>query len=98
MVFFKWMLIFFEYPCEFRRGAILFFIIADLAMVDAMYQFSLSAFMQVFLKSLKKAMPNNSLPRRLENIKNSLTFLVFGYGCTGTLGNWLIDCPHYLMN
>ncbi|VDM32164.1 unnamed protein product [Hydatigera taeniaeformis] len=65
-----------------RRGAILFFIIADLAMVDPMYQFSLAAFLQVFLKSLKRAMPNSSLPRRLENIKSTLTFLVFSYGCT----------------
>ncbi|KAM3182244.1 hypothetical protein ACTXT7_012779 [Hymenolepis weldensis] len=65
-----------------RRGAILFFIIADLAMVDPMYQFSLSAFMQVFVKSLKRAMPNNSLPKRLENIKSTLTYLVFSYGCT----------------
>ncbi|KAL5105240.1 Dynein heavy chain 10 axonemal [Taenia crassiceps] len=65
-----------------RRGAILFFIIADLAMVDPMYQFSLSAFLQVFIKSLKRAMPNGSLPRRLENIKSTLTFLVFSYGCT----------------
>ena len=66
-----------------RRGALLFFIIADLAMVDPMYQFSLSAFMKVFLKSLKRAMPNSSLPKRLENIKSTLTFLVFSYGCTG---------------
>ncbi|VDO04672.1 unnamed protein product [Rodentolepis nana] len=65
-----------------RRGAILFFIIADLAMVDPMYQFSLSSFMQVFVKSLKRAMPNNSLPKRLENIKSTLTYLVFSYGCT----------------
>uniref|UniRef100_A0A5K3F2S1 AAA_lid_1 domain-containing protein n=1 Tax=Mesocestoides corti TaxID=53468 RepID=A0A5K3F2S1_MESCO len=71
-----------SYRTAARRGAILFFIIADLSMVDAMYQFSLSAFMQVFLKSLKKAMPNNSLPKRLDNIKSTLTYFVFSYGCT----------------
>ncbi|VDL92009.1 unnamed protein product [Schistocephalus solidus] len=65
-----------------RRGAILFFILADLSMVGPMYQFSLSAFIQVFVKALKKAMPNSSLPKRLANIKNSLTYLVFSYGCT----------------
>lgn len=55
-------------------------------MVDPMYQFSLSAFLQVFIKSLKRAMPNSSLPRRLDNIKSTLTFLVFSYGCTGEFG------------
>ncbi|TGZ71294.1 hypothetical protein CRM22_002727 [Opisthorchis felineus] len=66
-----------------RRGAILFFVLADLAMVGPMYQFSLSAYLTVFLKALKKAMPHSSLPKRLSNIKNALTYATYCYGCMG---------------
>ncbi|CAH8459226.1 unnamed protein product [Dicrocoelium dendriticum] len=66
-----------------RRGAILYFVLADLALVGPMYQFSLSSYMTVFLKALKKAMPHNSLPKRLSNIKNALTYATYCYGCMG---------------
>ncbi|KAF7232412.1 hypothetical protein EG68_10350, partial [Paragonimus skrjabini miyazakii] len=66
-----------------RRGAILFFVLADLSMVGPMYQFSLSAYLTVFLKALKKAMPHSSLPKRLSNIKNALTYATYCYGCMG---------------
>ncbi|CAH8443114.1 unnamed protein product [Heterobilharzia americana] len=66
-----------------RRGAILFFILSDLSLVCPMYQFSLSAYLTVFVKALKKAMPNSSLTKRLTNIKNSLTYVIYCYGCMG---------------
>ncbi|KAF5402104.1 hypothetical protein PHET_04435 [Paragonimus heterotremus] len=52
-------------------------------MVGPMYQFSLSAYLAVFLKALKKAMPHSSLPKRLSNIKNALTYATYCYGCMG---------------
>nr|CAH8833589.1 unnamed protein product [Trichobilharzia regenti] len=66
-----------------RRGAVLFFILSDLSLVGPMYQFSLSAYLTVFVKALKKAMPNSSLPKRLANIKNALTYATYCYGCMG---------------
>nr|CAK6928266.1 unnamed protein product [Fasciola hepatica] len=66
-----------------RRGAILFFVLSDLSMVGPMYQFSLSSYLSVFLKALKKAMPHSSLPKRLSNIKNALTYATYCYGCMG---------------
>lgn len=65
------------------RGAILFFVLADMSTVDAMYQNSLSNYQQVFSASLKKAMPNMVLKRRIMNIINTFTDNFYKYGCTG---------------
>lgn len=66
-----------------RRGAILFFVLSDMAMVNAMYQFALSAYLGVFAYSLRKALPHTVLNRRLTNIINSLMKNVYDFGCTG---------------
>lgn len=66
-----------------KRGAILFFVLSDMAGVNSMYQYSLSSYLQVFAYSLRKAMPHTLLSRRLLNIINTLTKNVYDYGCTG---------------
>lgn len=68
-----------------KRGAILFFVLSDMATVNTMYQYSLSAYLEVFAYSLKKAMPNVILMKRLRNIINMLTKNVYDYGCTGKM-------------
>ncbi|KAJ6635868.1 Dynein axonemal heavy chain 10 [Pseudolycoriella hygida] len=64
-------------------GANLFFVISDMAAVDSMYQSSLNSYLTVFTSSLRKAVPNVILHRRLTNIINTLTRNVYEYGCTG---------------
>ncbi|XP_048858906.1 dynein axonemal heavy chain 10 [Brienomyrus brachyistius] len=66
-----------------KRGAILFFVLAEMALVNSMYQYSLASFLEVFDYSLRKSLPDSSLPRRLKNIMNTLTHNVYNYGCTG---------------
>uniref|UniRef100_A0A8C0ZLW2 AAA+ ATPase domain-containing protein n=1 Tax=Castor canadensis TaxID=51338 RepID=A0A8C0ZLW2_CASCN len=66
-----------------RRGAILFFVLSEMALVNSMYQYSLSAFLDVFVLSLKKSLPDSVLMKRLRNIMDTLTFNVYNYGCTG---------------
>ncbi|KAJ9583316.1 hypothetical protein L9F63_022333, partial [Diploptera punctata] len=66
-----------------KRGAILFFVLTDMAGVNSMYQYSLSAYMGVFAYSLRKALPDTVLARRLNNIIETLTKNVYDYGCTG---------------
>ncbi|XP_004753142.1 dynein axonemal heavy chain 10 isoform X1 [Mustela putorius furo] len=66
-----------------RRGAILFFVLSEMALVNAMYQYSLIAFLEVFGLSLKKSLPDSILMRRLRNIMDTLTFNIYNYGCTG---------------
>ncbi|KAM9056172.1 dynein axonemal heavy chain 10 isoform 4-T4 [Megaptera novaeangliae] len=66
-----------------RRGAILFFVLSEMALVSSMYQHSLIAFLEVFGLSLKKSLPDSILMKRLRNIMDTLTFNIYNYGCTG---------------
>lgn len=66
-----------------NRGANLFFVLSDMAMVNTMYQYSLSSYLDVFTYSLRKSVPDTILSRRLNNIINTLTKNVYDYGCTG---------------
>ncbi|XP_063540762.1 dynein axonemal heavy chain 10 [Cydia strobilella] len=66
-----------------KRGSILFFVLSDMAGVNSMYQYSLSSYLEVFAFSLRKAMPNVILTRRLRNINDMHTKNVYDYGCTG---------------
>eukprot|EP00062_Callorhinchus_milii_P021625 gi/632978548/ref/XP_007905975.1/ PREDICTED: dynein heavy chain 10, axonemal [Callorhinchus milii] len=66
-----------------KRGAILFFVLSEMALVNSMYQYSLESFLEVFGISLRKSMPNSILPKRLKNIMNTLTHNMYNYGCTG---------------
>jgi len=66
-----------------RRGAVLFFILADMAAINTMYQYSLSSYLEVFNYSLKKSLPDSHLPKRLKNIMDTLTHNVYNYACTG---------------
>ncbi|KZC13452.1 Dynein heavy chain 10, axonemal [Dufourea novaeangliae] len=66
-----------------KRGAILFFVLADMATVNSMYQYSLISYVEVFGYSLKKALPDPTLQKRLQNIILTLTKNVYDYGCTG---------------
>lgn len=69
-----------------RRGAILFFVLSEMALVNSMYQYSLIAFLEVFGLSLKKSLPDSILIKRLKNIMDTLTFNIYNYGCTGERG------------
>ncbi|CAH8587314.1 unnamed protein product [Heterobilharzia americana] len=66
-----------------KRGAILFFVLSDMSSINSMYQYSLTAYLDVFQISLHKSMPDVLLQKRLQNIINKLTYNVYTYGCTG---------------
>ncbi|XP_076452214.1 dynein axonemal heavy chain 10-like [Babylonia areolata] len=66
-----------------KRGAILFFVLSDLSSVNTMYQYSLSAYLDVFQYSLRRSLPDSVLAQRLENMMDTLTHNVYNYGCTG---------------
>ena len=63
------------------RAAILFFCIADLAMVDPMYQYSLNWFKQLFVEGIRKAPASEDLNVRIENLNNFETYLLYTNIC-----------------
>ncbi|KAI7812536.1 putative dynein heavy chain 10 [Triplophysa rosa] len=66
-----------------KRGAVLFFVLAEMALVNSMYQYSLASFLDVFDLSLSKSLLHAILSNRLKNIMDTLTQNVYNYGCTG---------------
>lgn len=66
-----------------KRGAVLFFALSDMATVNTMYQYALNAYLDVFNFSMRKAVPDTVLAKRLSNIIKTLTENVYNYGCTG---------------
>lgn len=68
-----------------KRGAILFFVLAEMSQVNSMYQYSLASYLDVFQHSLKKSLPDSVLLKRLRNIMDTLTHNIYNYGCTGRL-------------
>lgn len=66
-----------------KRGAVLFFALSDMSTVNSMYQYALAAYLDVFCYSLRKAVPDTVLIKRLNNIIKTLTENVYNYGCTG---------------
>ncbi|XP_029909103.1 dynein heavy chain 10, axonemal [Myripristis murdjan] len=66
-----------------KRGAILFFVLAEMAVVNSMYQYSLASYLEVFDFSLRRSLSDSILSERLKNIMNTLTHNVYNYGCTG---------------
>ncbi|KAG5670791.1 hypothetical protein PVAND_001030 [Polypedilum vanderplanki] len=65
------------------RGAHLFFVLADMSIVNAMYQYSLSSYLVEFINSLKQADSDIILSKRLVNILKVLTKNIYDYGCSG---------------
>jgi dynein heavy chain, axonemal len=71
------------YRTAAKRGANLFFLLSDMSIVNPMYQYSLASYLEIFGYSLRKAMLDTILRKRLQNIINTLTKNVYEYGCTG---------------
>lgn len=71
------------YRLAAKRGAVLFFVLAEMALVNSMYQYSLASFLEVFDLSLSKSLLSTNLPDRLKSIMDTLTQNVYNYGCTG---------------
>jgi dynein heavy chain len=73
-----------EYRPAAKRGAALYFVISQLAAINSMYEYSLSAFLHdVFGLSITKSDPSFEISIRLQNIINAVTYNVYCYVCMG---------------
>ena len=66
-----------------QRGAVLFFVLSEMAAINSMYQYSLSSYLEVFDQSLRRSLPDSYLGKRLQNIIDTLTINVYNYATTG---------------
>lgn len=66
-----------------KRGAILFFVMAGLANITNMYEYSLASFLRVFNNTLATSKRDASFEGRLRNVIEALTYDVYNYTCLG---------------
>jgi dynein heavy chain len=65
------------------RGSLLYFVVADLAVVDPMYQYSLSYYRTLFSRCVVEAVSDSDLATRLQNILSHMTLTIFRNICRG---------------
>ncbi|KAL3667786.1 hypothetical protein V7S43_007337 [Phytophthora oleae] len=67
-------------PVAFRASQ-LFFCIADLTVIDPMYQYALEWFINLFVFSISRAESSSVLATRLENLNDAFTFILYQNVC-----------------
>ncbi|CAL6054637.1 Dynein_heavy chain [Hexamita inflata] len=71
-----------QYNLVAIRGRVCYFTMASLAQINNMYQYSLQAYMEIFMKSLQDAAMDTNVDVRITNIILQLTNNVYDYVCT----------------
>jgi dynein heavy chain len=65
------------------RGSVIYFVIASLAMVDPMYQYSLQYYQSLYCQRLEKSEKSDALEKRLEILLSDITKNVYVNVCRG---------------
>jgi dynein heavy chain len=66
-----------QYRSVAIRGSILYFVIADLAGIDPMYQYSLGYIKRLFNKAIEISKKSNVLEERLDILIDNITRMIF---------------------
>jgi len=72
-----------SYRVAAKRGSVLYFAIADLALIDPMYQYSLEFFIRFFRRRLEVSPSSTSVDKRLEIIIDDITYAFYSNICRG---------------
>ncbi|XP_006151956.1 dynein heavy chain 2, axonemal [Tupaia chinensis] len=67
-------------PCA-QRASVLFFVLNDMGRIDPMYQFSLDAYITLFILSIDKSHRSNKLEDRIDYLNEYHTYAVYRYTC-----------------
>jgi dynein heavy chain, axonemal len=65
------------------RGSLIYFVIADLASIDPMYQYSLAYYATLFSRCIHEAEKSSQLEQRLKNIIDYASLTIFKNICRG---------------
>jgi len=72
-----------KYRTVAKRGSILYFVIADLALIDPMYQYSLQYFIALYQKRVSESEKSDDLPTRLDILLDDILKSVYVNICQG---------------
>jgi len=62
-----------KYRVVATRGSVMYFVVANMAEVDPMYQFSLKYFKQLFTNTIQNSQPSDNLQKRLQILLDQTT-------------------------
>lgn len=66
-----------------ERGTVVYFVIADMAGIDHMYQYSLNYFTKLFTNIIKVAEKSNEIEQRINTLLKEITYVIFSNICRG---------------
>lgn len=66
-----------------ERGTVVYFVIADMAGIDHMYQYSLNYFIKLFTNIIKAAEKSENIEERIDTLMKDITFIIFSNICRG---------------
>ncbi len=69
-------------PCSVR-ASVLYFVLNDLSTIDPMYQFSLDAYVDLFLISMRNSPKPDQLAERIKSLNDFHTYAVYKYTSRG---------------
>lgn len=75
-------------PCA-QRASVLFFVLNDMGRIDPMYQFSLDAYIGLFILSIDKSHRSNKLEDRIDYLNEYHTYAVYR-SAHHTASAWLL--------
>ncbi|CAE7211449.1 DNAH6 [Symbiodinium sp. KB8] len=81
-----------QYTEVATRGSILYFVIADLANINPMYQFSLFYFVRLFKSCMDKAARSDDIDIRMTNLANQILNGIFQNVCRGLFEDNKLTC------
>eukprot|EP00435_Cladocopium_sp_Y103_P017660 s1686_g4.t1 len=81
-----------QYTEVATRGSILYFVIADLANINPMYQFSLFYFVRLFKTCMDKAAKSDDIDIRMTNLGNQILNGIFQNVCRGLFEDNKLTC------
>ena len=64
-----------------KHSSTLFFAIADLANIEPMYQYSLTWFTDLYVRSIRESTPSTELEQRIETLNDHFTFSIYRNVC-----------------
>ena len=72
-----------NYRTVATRGSVLYFVIAEIGLINSMYQYSLEFFMRLFKLRLEKSEQSDQLETRLSILINDITRAFYVSICRG---------------
>ena len=76
-------------PCA-QRASTLFFVLNDMGRIDPMYQFSLDAYIDLFILSIEKSQRTPKLEERINNLNEYHTYAVYRWALISINPRWVI--------